>query len=85
MSQIPDLKKLYNLQPGQRAIIEVELLNSHDGIGVVAAICGVSRVQKRSQEEYFRIHSIKKVPTKKMAKLVSYPETAMIPANDNPF
>lgn len=61
MSQIPDLKKLYNLQPGQRAMVEVELLNSSDEDGVVAAICGVSRIEKRSREEYFRIHSITRV------------------------
>lgn len=54
----PNLSKLYNLKKGQRAFIEVEILGSSKKEGVVAAICGVSRVQKRSQEEYFRIHSI---------------------------
>ena len=60
MSQI--LKELSSLAPGEKALVEVEITRSSDESSDV--ICVVSRVQKESREEYFKIHSIQRIEDK---------------------
>jgi len=70
MSQIPI--ELSNLAPGQRALVEVEITDSTDGSSDV--ICVVSRVQKESREEYFKIHSIRFIEDKRKCQTTPYGE-----------
>jgi len=49
------------LKPGQRALIEVELINGSCRDGESEVLCVISRVQKDDQQDYFKIHSVQPI------------------------
>ncbi|MCE7038981.1 hypothetical protein [Dyadobacter sp. CY312] len=56
------LEAIYQLKPGERAIIEIESLKDACKDGIKAAITCVSTKEKKSKEDYFRIISAVKRP-----------------------
>jgi hypothetical protein len=56
----PDIQNLFLLKPGEKAVIEVEMLAGDNPAGVNAAIACVDAVGKRAFEDYFKIIKIEK-------------------------